>query len=169
MIFLKNKIILLHSFLSTKAWASMRFIILWFEFKCILKFFINRCPWKNRKLVKGKIEHIRNLGKCMNINIFCTSIMQKAMLYSNFLKQKSSTGSCEGRCFSFAECQGRKSKIPKHFPSLTILTGKDWYLTQFSTGMARWLLLTFFICLHNQLSSIHPIISTDVWKMWFIK
>ena len=25
---------------------------------------------------------------------------------------------------------------------------------QFSTGMAAWLLLIFFICLHNQLSSI---------------
>ena len=37
--------------------------------------------------------------------------------------------------------------------------------TQFSTRMATWLLLTFFKCLHNQLSSIHSIIrikSTDV-------
>ena len=33
---------------------------------------------------------------------------------------------------------------------------------QFSTRMAGWLLLTFLICLHNQLSSIHSIISTDV-------
>ena len=46
--------------------------------------------------------------------------------------------------------------------SLTILTGKDWCFTQFSTGMAGWLLLIFLICLHNQLSSIHSIISTDV-------
>ena len=53
--------------------------------------------------------------------------------------------------------------------SLTILTGKDWCFTQFSTGMAGWLLLVFLICLHNQLSSVHSIISTDVWKMWFIK
>ena len=44
----------------------------------------------------------------------------------------------------------------------------DWCFTQFSTGMAGWLLLIFLICLHNQLSSIHSIISTDVWKMWFI-
>ena len=29
---------------------------------------------------------------------------------------------------------------------------------QFSTRMANWLLLTFFICLHNQLSSIHSTI-----------
>ena len=45
---------------------------------------------------------------------------------------------------------------------LTIPTGKDWCFTQFSTGMAGWLLLIFFISLHNQLSSIHSIISTDV-------
>ena len=40
---------------------------------------------------------------------------------------------------------------------------------QFSTRMAGWLLLTFLICLHNQLSSIIHCItrikSTDVWKM----
>ena len=30
--------------------------------------------------------------------------------------------------------------------------------TQFSTKMAAWLFPTFFICLHSQLSSIHPII-----------
>ena len=52
---------------------------------------------------------------------------------------------------------------------LTILTGKDWCFTQFSKGMVGWLLLIFLICLHNKLSSIHSIISTDVWKMWFIK
>ena len=45
---------------------------------------------------------------------------------------------------------------------LTTLTGKDWCFTQFSTGMAGWLLLIFLICLHNQLSSIHSIIGTDV-------
>ena len=44
------------------------------------------------------------------------------------------------------------------FTLLTILTRKDWCFTQFSTGMAGWLLLIFFICLHNQLSSIHSII-----------
>ena len=38
-----------------------------------------------------------------------------------------------------------------------ILIRKDWCFTQFSTGMAGWLLLIFFICLHNQLSSIHSI------------
>ena len=31
--------------------------------------------------------------------------------------------------------------------------------TQFSTRMPAWLLVTFFICLHNQLSSIHFIIT----------
>ena len=31
--------------------------------------------------------------------------------------------------------------------------------TQFSTRMAGWLLLTFFICLHNKLSSIHSSIT----------
>ena len=46
---------------------------------------------------------------------------------------------------------------------LTILTDKDWCFIQFSTGMAVWLLLIFLLCLHNQLSSIHSIISTDVW------
>ena len=55
------------------------------------------------------------------------------------------------------------------FPVLTILTGKDWCFTHFSTGMTGWMLLIFFICLHNQLNSIHSIISIDVWKMWFIK
>ena len=45
---------------------------------------------------------------------------------------------------------------------LTMLTGKDWCFTQFSTAMAGWLLLIFSISLHNQLSSIHSIISTDV-------
>ena len=36
---------------------------------------------------------------------------------------------------------------------LTILTGKDWCLTQFSTAMVGWLLLIFLMCFHNQLSS----------------
>ena len=31
--------------------------------------------------------------------------------------------------------------------------------TKFSTRMTVWLLLTFFICLHNQLSSIYSIIT----------
>ena len=48
------------------------------------------------------------------------------------------------------------------FDVLTILIGKDCCFTQFSTGMAGWLLLTFFICLHNQLRSIQSIISTVV-------
>ena len=48
--------------------------------------------------------------------------------------------------------------------NLTILTGKDWCFTQFSKRMTGWLLLILFICLHNQLSSIHSIISTDVWR-----
>ena len=47
-------------------------------------------------------------------------------------------------------------------PVLTILTGKDWCFTQFSTEMAGWLLLIFLICLHKQLNSVHSIISTDV-------
>ena len=38
--------------------------------------------------------------------------------------------------------------------------------TQFSTRTVAWLLLTFFLCLHNQLTSI---ISLHVWKMWLIK
>ena len=41
-------------------------------------------------------------------------------------------------------------------------TGKDWCFTQFSIGMSIWLVMIFLIYLHNQLSSIHPIISTDV-------
>ena len=36
-------------------------------------------------------------------------------------------------------------------------------------SVQEWLLLIFLICLHNQLSSIHSIISTDVWKIWLIK
>ena len=62
-----------------------------------------------------------------------------------------------------------KLKYNKIILALTILTGKDWCLTQFSTGMAGSLLLIFFICLRNQLSSMHSIISTNVWKIWFIK
>ena len=42
---------------------------------------------------------------------------------------------------------------------LTILAGKKLCFTQFSTRMDAWLLLTFFICLHNQLSSIDSIIT----------
>ena len=60
-------------------------------------------------------------------------------------------------------------KYNKIILALTILAGKDWCLTQFSTWIAGSLLLIFLICLHNQLSSMHSIISTDVWKMWFIK
>ena len=33
------------------------------------------------------------------------------------------------------------------------------YFTQFSIRMAAWLLLTFYICLHNQLSSIYSSIT----------
>ena len=42
----------------------------------------------------------------------------------------------------------------------SILRGKDWCFTQFSTGIASWLLLMFLTWLLNQLSSIHSIIST---------
>ena len=54
-----------------------------------------------------------------------------------------------------------ETKLPV-FQALTILTGKAWCFTQFSTGIAGWLLLIFLICLHRQLSPIHSIISTDV-------
>ena len=50
----------------------------------------------------------------------------------------------------------RKPLSPYSLPfwnSLTILTGKNCF-TQFTTGMAAWLLLTFLVCSHNQLSSI---------------
>ena len=45
--------------------------------------------------------------------------------------------------------------------SLTILTGKNLCFTEFSTKfieMQGWLLLTFFMCLHNQLSFFNSII-----------
>ena len=42
----------------------------------------------------------------------------------------------------------------------SILRGKDWCFTQFSTGIASWLLLMFLTWLLNQLSSLHSIIST---------
>ena len=48
-------------------------------------------------------------------------------------------------------------KVPEICSILTILTGKGSCFTQFSTGMAGWLLLIFLIYLHNQLSSIHSI------------
>ena len=41
---------------------------------------------------------------------------------------------------------------------LTIHTGKNCF-TQFSTRMAAWVLLTFFICLQNQLSFLDSIIT----------
>ena len=41
---------------------------------------------------------------------------------------------------------------------INILTGKKLCFTQFITRMAAWLLLAFFVCLHNQLISIHSII-----------
>ena len=41
------------------------------------------------------------------------------------------------------------------------------HLFQYRDG---WLAASdLLICLHNHLSSIHSIISTDVWKKWFIK
>ena len=42
---------------------------------------------------------------------------------------------------------------------LTILTGTSCVLLSSVQGMAGWLPLTFFVCLHNQLSSIHTIIT----------
>ena len=45
---------------------------------------------------------------------------------------------------------------------LTILTGKNCVLlnsVQNVFGIEAWLLLMFFICLHNQLSSIHSIVT----------
>ena len=37
-------------------------------------------------------------------------------------------------------------------------------ITQFSTRMAAWRLLTFFICLHNQLNSIHSLITYQRYR-----
>ena len=48
-----------------------------------------------------------------------------------------------------------------HQTSLTILTWKNLCFTEISTKFIEikgWLLLTFFICLHNQLSSFNSII-----------
>ena len=42
---------------------------------------------------------------------------------------------------------------------LTILTGKKLCYVQFSTRMTAWLLRTFFICSHNQLSYVPSIIT----------
>ena len=42
---------------------------------------------------------------------------------------------------------------------LTILTGTSCVLLSSVQEMAGWLPLTFFVCLHNQLSSIHTIIT----------
>ena len=44
----------------------------------------------------------------------------------------------------------KKKSFPEY--TLTIVTRKDWCFTQFSTGMARWLLLIFFM--FTQLSSM---------------
>ena len=57
---------------------------------------------------------------------------------------------------------------PSHFQKthvvetgLTILTGKNYFI-QLNTKMTGWLLLTFLICLHNQLISITRVKSADV-------
>ena len=42
---------------------------------------------------------------------------------------------------------------------LAILTGKSYVLLNSIQRMTGWLLLIFFVCLHNQLSSKHSIIS----------
>ena len=51
-----------------------------------------------------------------------------------------------------------KQKIKKVGNS-PILTGKNYVLLQEFIEIEAWLLLTFFICLNNQLSSIHSIIA----------
>ena len=72
-------------------------------------------------------------------------------------------------------CQEKRdySDFEKKFvDTLNDTLRKKLCFTQFSTRMAAWLLLIFFICLHNQLSPIHSITrikSIDVWKMRFIK
>ena len=48
---------------------------------------------------------------------------------------------------------------------LTTLTEKSFF-TQFSTRTFAWLLLTFFKCLHNQLSSMHSIITYSRVQMF---
>ena len=42
---------------------------------------------------------------------------------------------------------------------------KKHFFNQFSTRIAAWMLLTFFICLHIQLSSIHSIITRQRVQM----
>ena len=63
------------------------------------------------------------------------------------------------------ECVGAKDFIVTYF-FLRIITffindthRENLFYFQLSTRMVDWLLLTVFICLHNQLSSIHTIIS----------
>ena len=51
---------------------------------------------------------------------------------------------------------------------LTIPTGKSCVLLDSVQAKAAWLLLIFFICLHNQLSSIHSVLrikNADIRKM----
>ena len=62
--------------------------------------------------------------------------------------------------------------FPKTFLTLIILTEKSCILVNSEQGMAGWLLLIFFVCLHNQSSSINSIMTVknrNVWKMRFIK
>ena len=47
---------------------------------------------------------------------------------------------------------------------LTIFNEKHFF-NQFSTRIAAWMLMTFFICLHIQLSSIHSIITRQRVQM----
>ena len=48
--------------------------------------------------------------------------------------------------------------------TLTISTGKNCVLLSSLQGLAGWLFLIFFICLHNQLSFIHSIITYEEYR-----
>ena len=61
-------------------------------------------------------------------------------------------------CFFFSVCG---ISYPRNLTFLTILTWKNWYFAEFSTKFIEiqgCLLLTFFICLLNQLSALNSIL-----------
>ena len=91
---------------------------------------------------------------------------KKSHIFKRLLEKPACKNLCHENCFTIMDSTSSsfrlKLKEALHITwlksNLTILAGKNCF-TQFSTRMAAWLLLTFFICLHNQLSSIDSIIT----------
>ena len=67
--------------------------------------------------------------------------------------------------FSNQKYESTELSLETNFPSFNNTRSEKFCFIQFSTGMAGWLLLTFLICLYNQLSStIHSIITYQDYR-----